>query len=348
MAAAAGASLVNPTQAQSFADAFTQSFNVRDDWTRNFRAGMQLAFNVHGEFSMGGLIAANSGDPGPVGVPGANHFYDDGYVRVDNTGNAGGYTSFWGYSDASQYDATRDRLVYRNTRGFSVDEQTIEESAGTSLGFELAYGGRIYDWQRVRLGWEVAYGRMPLEIEDSQALPATFARVVHAYDVGGIALPTAPYQGGSSGLGPVLRDIAQAETPEISRGTLTGTRSIDVALHSLRLGPTVFWRFQRRWALTGSLGPVVGLVNGGYQFNETFLFDNGTTASNSGSDDGLEVVFGGYVSATVLYRVIWNADLYLSAQFMSLGDVDYQSGGRQARLDLGATVMTSIGISWPF
>ncbi len=328
--------------------AFGQSFNVRDDWSNNFRAGLQLAFNIRGEFSMGGLIPSNSGDPGPVGVPGANHFYDDGYVRVDDTGNAGGYTSYWGYQDASQYDPETGRLTYHNTRGFAVQNSSVEETAGTSIGFELAYGGRIHDWQRVRVGWEVGYGLMPIHIRDDRTLPATFARVVQSFDVGGITLPPAPYQGGASGLGPVIRDVAQGETPEITRGTLSGYRAIDVTLHSFRLGPTVFWRFHRGWALTGSLGPALGLVNGGYTYNETFDFENGTTSSNSGNDKGLEFAYGGYVSATILYRVIFNADLYLSAQFMTLSNVDYQSGGRQASLNLGATIMTSIGINWPF
>lgn len=40
--------------------------------------------------------------PGPASGGGVARFYDDGFVRVDATGNSGGYTSFWSYENASQ------------------------------------------------------------------------------------------------------------------------------------------------------------------------------------------------------------------------------------------------------
>jgi hypothetical protein len=41
-------------------------------------------------------------DPGPASGGGVNRCYDDGYVYVDVTGNAGGATWNWGYQSASQ------------------------------------------------------------------------------------------------------------------------------------------------------------------------------------------------------------------------------------------------------
>src|SRR5262245_34183075 len=81
-----------------------QLFRVSDDWTRNFRLGMQVAFNIQADFALDGVIPTGGGDPGLPGIPGLNHFYDDGYVRVDNTGNSGGLTSYWGYQSATQFE----------------------------------------------------------------------------------------------------------------------------------------------------------------------------------------------------------------------------------------------------
>ncbi|HRI15630.1 MAG TPA: hypothetical protein PLX89_21755 [Verrucomicrobiota bacterium] len=324
-----------------------QSFRVNDDWTRNFRLGMQVAYNVKADFSLDGIIPSTSGDPGLPGIPGLNHFYDDGYVRVDNTSNAGGVTSYWGYQLGTQFEPETGQLVFKNTRAFKVTEQSQAE-AGASFGLEAAYGGKIRDWDRIRLGWEFGYGFLPLTLEDNRTLPATFERVVQAFNTAGITLPTAPYSGGPSGIGPVIPDIALERPTEVVHGLLTGSRSLQVSLHSLRLGPTLFWRFQRRWALSGSIGPALGIVTGGYHFNEVFRFTDGTEALNSGQDDGTEVVFGGYATATVLFRVVSDADLYFSAQFLTLGDPEFGGVGRTARLNLGATVMTSIGVSWPF
>ena len=324
-----------------------QSFWVQDDWTRNFRLGVQVTLNVQAQLSIDGVVPRRTGDPGPVGVPGQNHQYDDGSVRVDGTGNAGGVTSFWGYQDASQYDPATGQLVYRSTRGFSARDQVTVDS-GPMPGLELAYGGSLHDWRQVRLGWEFGYSWVPMELRDTSTLPAQFLREVQAFDVGGISLPTAPYQGGNSGIGPVIPDIATARPDEVLSGFLSGSRGLDVDLHAFRLGPNLFWRFGKQWALSGSIGPSLGLLSGGYSYNETFRFSDGTTVVNSGGQDQLVCVFGGYASATVLYRVIDNADLYVSTQFMSLGGAQYGGGGRRATLDLGKAVMTSIGISWPF
>jgi len=48
------------------------------------------------------LIASAQCDPGPATGGGIDRCYDDGFVRVDVSGNAGGYTWYWGYQNSSQ------------------------------------------------------------------------------------------------------------------------------------------------------------------------------------------------------------------------------------------------------
>ena len=38
--------------------------------------------------------------------------YDDGYVLTDISGNAGGLTTYWGYQNASQYQADANTIVF--------------------------------------------------------------------------------------------------------------------------------------------------------------------------------------------------------------------------------------------
>jgi hypothetical protein len=59
--------------------------------------GMMMA--LAGTFQL--TVLAQS-DPGPPTGGGINRSYDDGFVYVDFTGGAFGYTSFWGYQDSSQ------------------------------------------------------------------------------------------------------------------------------------------------------------------------------------------------------------------------------------------------------
>src|SRR5262245_29095680 len=64
------------------------------DWARNFRIGALVGFNIKSDFKFSGSgFGISSSQPGAPGTPGVDHFYDDGYVRVDNFGNSGGYTT---------------------------------------------------------------------------------------------------------------------------------------------------------------------------------------------------------------------------------------------------------------
>jgi len=45
-------------------------------------------------------------NPGPATGGGIDRCYDDGYVYVDITGNAGGYTWYWGYQSSSQIQSS--------------------------------------------------------------------------------------------------------------------------------------------------------------------------------------------------------------------------------------------------
>ena len=49
-----------------------------------------------------GLKGFGQGTIGSATESGIDRFYDDGFVRVDETGNADGYTSFYGYQSEEQ------------------------------------------------------------------------------------------------------------------------------------------------------------------------------------------------------------------------------------------------------
>src|SRR5271157_5716032 len=84
-----------------------------DDWTRHFRVGAVVGLNISASFNEHGLFNI-SGNNAAGGI------YDDGYVREDQTGNAGGYTSYWGYNDASQYNAAAQTLSMHSTTSYSL------------------------------------------------------------------------------------------------------------------------------------------------------------------------------------------------------------------------------------
>ncbi|MGD0349064.1 MAG: hypothetical protein ABSB84_01950 [Verrucomicrobiota bacterium] len=68
------------------------------------------------------LASLAQSDPGPATGGGINRNYDDGYVYVDSIGDSFGYTSYWGYQNASQIQG--DFLVFHSES--SLDANTIQ------------------------------------------------------------------------------------------------------------------------------------------------------------------------------------------------------------------------------
>jgi hypothetical protein len=96
------------------------------------------------------------------------------------------------------------------------------------------------------------------------------------------------------------------------------------------------------------LGGAMGFLNGAYRFNEVAVTADGGRTPLSGRLSKTDIVYGGYAQATLLWRTGEKADLYISGQYMRLGNTSYGDEARVARLNLSSGLYVSIGINWPF
>jgi hypothetical protein len=321
-----------------------------DDWTQHLRIGVPVVLGIRAHFNTTGPFTL-SGQPGPAGVSGVNHIYDDGYVKVDATGNAGGYTGYWGYQNASQYNAAAQTLTMHSANSYSTGNGSADEN-GPNVGIEASYGTDLWRLNReMRIGWEIGAALTPMRIVDNEPLAATVSQSAFTFNTGSIVVPTAPYNGGPGGPGvaePTIHDVATAQPGMTVPGTVTGERKLDLMLYTFRLGPTFTWDFMPRAGLLVSAGPAMGLVSGAYRFDETITTMSGGSIHNSGSIGTLRTVFGGYANAGLLVRVGEGWDLYLGAQYMPLGTVNMNGPGREASLDLRQTEEFTLGMGWSF
>jgi hypothetical protein len=313
-------------------------------WTKHFRVGMQLAINVD----------AQLGVAGTQNIPSQPGMYDDGYVLVDDTGNAQGVTTYWGYQNSSQYNEQSDTLTFRRTDSITLPNSTTTVDDSPYIGMEAVYGGPITRLGQARLGWEVGYSFLPISISDRRTLNGTAAGIRPVYDTAPfgqpIVMPPAGYNGGPSGeqQPAIVADPFQPIQGFSAPATISGPRTLDVSLHNIRFGPTLHWEFARRWAVQGSAGGAVGLVTGDYIFNETIAVQGGTTTFNAGKIGTSEFVYGGYVNGVVLFHVEEHGDIYAGLQFMTMSDSEVDESGRHARLNLGGAFSFLIGVNWPF
>jgi len=312
---------------------------------RFFRLGVLAGLKLDAEFSTSGQFDISQSQPGVPGVSGGEHFYDDGYVRVDQTGNAQEYTSFWGYDNASQVSA--NMLTMHSANAFSSATGDTSEGEASAVGIDLAYGGLLSRINEAYVGWEFGFGYLPTSIEASHTLVGQVTRTIHTFNMAGIVAPTAPYDGGDSGIGPTIHDIA-TETSDEKGATLNRKQTLDADLFLFRLGPMLHCDLNPRWAVSLGLGAAVGFIAGDLEFKDTLLVSDGTTSLNSGDIDDTDLMFGAYFNTTILYHLEEHGDLYLSLQFMSMSDATIGGGGHRAELDMTGTAFISAGINWPF
>ncbi|MGD0745615.1 MAG: hypothetical protein ABSA45_10710 [Verrucomicrobiota bacterium] len=328
--------------------AFIRIPSDADDWTRHFRIGALVGMNISAHFSMNGSAFPLSGnDPG-------RGIFDDGYVRADNTGNAFGQTGYWGYRNASQYDPAAHTLTMHAASSFAASGSATE-SGSAFAGFDMAYGDNLWYWKHARVGWELGFGLLPISITDNHPASASASQSTYtfstasAFNPGGIVVPTAPYQGGFDRDGePTISSTYNLPVTTTNySGSVAGSHTLDVTLYTLRLGPSFYWDLTDHVGMSLGAGPAIGIVSGSYKYDEIITAGR-VSARNRGQMSATDLVLGGYVNAAVMYHVVDNGDIYLSAQYMPMSDATISGGGREGRLDLGGQIYFSVGVSWPF
>jgi hypothetical protein len=216
----------------------------------------------------------------------------------------------------------------------------------------MAYGYNLWYWSHARVGWELGFDLLPISITDSHPMSATVNQSTYNFDTGGIIMPGAPYQGGSSGQGPLLPGSpASVSSQTLSSGTVTGTRTLDLKLYTLRLGPSFYWDLGDHMGMSLGVGPAIGIVSGDYEYDE-IVTAGGVSARNTGSFGTTDVTFGGYANGTLMYHLHdfdeKTGDIYISAQYMPMTGATFSNGGREGHLNLGGQLYLSVGINWPF
>jgi hypothetical protein len=166
-----------------------------EDWTRHFQVGAIMAFGISAKFHEDGDFKVNHGD----GV------YDNGYVHPDEIGDPNA-TSYWGYENASQYNAAAQTLTFNRITALNNVSGDAKSNGDPSFGLDLAYGDDYVYWKpaHLRIGWELGLNFLPINVKDDSTLSATVLQDTVVYSTGGILVPGAPYHGTSSGQGPLL------------------------------------------------------------------------------------------------------------------------------------------------
>ncbi|HKQ40381.1 MAG TPA: hypothetical protein VJ063_20070, partial [Verrucomicrobiae bacterium] len=277
---------------------------------------------------------------------GANHEYDDGYVRVDSTHNGLGLTWNWGFDRPSQ--VMGDNLEMHSSRTLADGRSRADDEV--QHGFEFTYARELGIYGKARWGFEGAFNYTRVDMKEGGSVPVTVVRTTDTYDVSGIDPfnppgSQTPYRGTFLGPGTLIPDAPIGRREEVTPGgaMASGTRELNANLFGMRVGPYLDLPLNEKWMLTLNGGFALVAVNSDFKFSDSVL-----GRSARGSDSQTDLLPGGYVGANISYQVAPSTRIFAGAEYQAVGDFTQDAGGRRARLDLGNSVFVRAGVSFSF
>ncbi|HWN93393.1 MAG TPA: hypothetical protein VNT99_00030 [Methylomirabilota bacterium] len=313
-----------------------------------FGMSYKMSFNITAEFrNVGNIGTPGAGrGRGPATGGGIDRFYDDGYNRVDSSGNRDGLTWFWGYENAGQI--VGDTLAMHSTSVAPISSKTID--GDPQSGLELTYGRELGRLEKHNAGWglEAALGWTYIDIADDRPLAGGVRTITDTYDLGGVIPPPAPYNGTFQGPGPLIDDAPARAIVSSARGAVvTGERHFEADLFAFRLGPYIDCPIDENWMFSISAGPAVGIVDGEFRFRQTVKTDTGRRFQ-SGSGSETDIVFGGYLSGTIHWAINEQWGLFIGGHYTALTSYEVKAGEQKAEIRFARVASATFGVTFSF
>lgn len=290
-------------------------------------------------------------------IGGVDHNYDDGFNRMDTNVGLPGDTWNWGFSNVSQTPPF-DNTVRMNSSSSAAD-LTSQSGSDYKLGLEVRYRRQIGVLENLRWGIEGVFSWHDLSAEENHSLAGTVTRITDTYSLNNNPIP-APFTGTAGGPGPLISDIP-ARTPTVipSGAVVTGQSKLDAALFAIKLGPQVEWRPSpaSRWGLTLNAGLAAAIANSEFTFSESVTIPSmgpglqpgvSATQTRAGSGSTAEVLLGGYAGLSASYKFTDRLSLIGAGQYQNLGTFSQTVAGKKAEIELGNTILLSLGLRYSF
>lgn len=316
--------------------------------TNRLTFSARFGLNISAKFSGSTALAV---PPSTRTTPdGDTYNYDNGYVLPDVSGSGDGQTWYWGYDDSSsQVDSTANTILLSRSMGTAT--LSSPEMDDPSIGMELTYTHELGFTDNFRFGFEGALNFMNIDLGGSGSYNIRGTRTTDAYAfTPGTTPPSGSYEGTFNGPGFVISSTPSSSTTTMagSIGTASGSRDFEGNLWGARLGPYAEFYLNDDVSVSLSGGLAVGWLNSSVSWNESLVFNNGSSVVDTGSGDDNALLVGGYLAANLYWRISEHWSAAGSLQFQSLGNYDESFGTRRVELDLSQSFLFSLGASYDF
>ncbi|HZF02075.1 MAG TPA: hypothetical protein VE344_09295 [Methylomirabilota bacterium] len=304
------------------------------DSTNRLTLSLRFGLNINAKFKgVGTGLVPNSSGAGSTTPNGDRYNYTDGYVLNDSTGNAGGFSSYWGYNDAGQYNAGANTFTFHSAPSAHSDN---DKPLGVELTYDRQFGEKE-DWHNVRYGLEAAVNYMKISLSDNDVSGNT-----DVYQFPAPVPPPPGFQGSFNGNpgDPVISVPPISSTP----GAFLSHDDFNGDLFGGRLGPYAEIPLTEKLALRASGGLAIGLLYSSMSWQQTMV----SVGSMSGGGNNFDVLWGGYASLDATYQLSERWGLDVGAQFQDIGKFNHSYQGRGVELDLSQSLFVEAGVSYSF
>lgn len=320
-----------------------------DESLNRFGISYRAGFNISAKFkNLGGFNSLNN--PGPATGGAAERFYDDGYNRVDGSGNAGNLTTFWGYENASQYNPADGGSITMNSTSASGQATSKNQEDDPQHGAEITFNRQLGRLGEAKWGVEAAVNFTDITIRDNATLFGDAVRTSDTFPLNGVVPPTPPYHATfDQQSGPVLGSVPFRTVTRIPNGAvIAGNRNFDAELYGMRLGPYLEIPLSQKVSLSFSGGLSLIWIHSDFAYEETVTLAGGVPRSGSGRGSNQDLLPGGYLGGNLLFWLNDTVNLSAGAQYQAAGTYSHKENGKKAQLDLGQSVFLTAGLGFSF
>ncbi len=286
---------------------------------------------------------------GPATGSAVNRTYDNGFNRVDASGNREQATANWGYQDGTQL--VGDTLALSADGGSAAAEI---EDAGDFLNpsGNLEYRGSLGPVGSSDWGILLGIGYQTVGASESRTLTTDTWLQRDAYSLNGLTatdLPAAPYAGSADLKTPRIGSVPARTLSAVTGGRLlTGHWELEAEMIPFTGGVYLESQILGRLNTVISAGILAVIINADLKYEEQSTVGNAATVVSRGSDGTNDFVFGGFVQAGLDWALWEDASLVASARWQPTEHFSHSSAGREAEIDSTLAFSVHAGFSMRF
>ncbi|MEN9576120.1 MAG: hypothetical protein RL514_3975 [Verrucomicrobiota bacterium] len=324
----------------------------------HFGASLPVWLNAHAKFT-----STRATNPGPGTGSASERFYDDGYSRVDSTGNAPAgaglnnfpRTSFFGYASDVQVNNVvgAGTLDLHSAQLNGGDYTRNLENKPQFPGLELFYR---YDWKagdKWRVSWELGAAYNYFKWEQNGAPNATVNLITDVFQLGGVTIfpGSAPYSGPFTGLpGSPVIGSTPTRTEVTAPAAVTGTRKLELHALQFRVGPALDWVPNDQWTvgIQGGLALGVGWSQLGFAEQLTVTAANLAPINQSGRTSDVHSWAGWFSAVKVGRKLSEHWDAHVEVRHTWMEALQHNGAIRSGEMNLSDGVGLGAGVSYRF